>query len=388
MKKIKSTWMAQAAAFAVAGALAAVSLDALADTFKVGVILPLTGSTAWGGRSGKVAAEMAAEEINAQGLAGSNKVELVFADGACEPRASYSAAQKLVSDDHVQAIVGEWCSSATIAIAQVAADAKVPMIVQDSTADGIAKNGGPYIFQIALQNRDIDVKEADLLMRTFKFKTAAILVENNDFGLSFQKNMGAALEKAGVKLLVNQAQDRQETNWYSTLTRVASAKPDLVVVSISAGQAANFVKQYAESNIKIPLFSDYPPPPYIFEKQVGEQAGQIGLVRGTFFLEHPNETAAQKAFLAKFEPRLEKAIGEHQSTTHWDLATYDAVMLIGDALKRGGPKPDGLLKALGSASYQGVLDKYEFDADREAKAEGRSFMFIKTLPGGRLEVLE
>ena len=69
--------------------LVATSVSAEAETaFKVGVILPLSGSTAWGGRSARVAAEMAAQEINDAKLAGDSKVELVFADGACEPRSS------------------------------------------------------------------------------------------------------------------------------------------------------------------------------------------------------------------------------------------------------------------------------------------------------------
>jgi hypothetical protein len=43
-------------------------------------------------------------------------------------------------------------------------------------------------------------------------------------------------------------------------------------MSISAGQY-NFIKQ-CESNVKTLLFSDYTPPPYIFEGQVGRQAGR------------------------------------------------------------------------------------------------------------------
>jgi len=379
-------------AIGMAGAMILASTCANAqDTksnFKIGVILPLTGSTAWGGRSAKVAAEMAAQEVNQGGLAGSQKIELIFADGACEPRSSFSVAQKLVNSDHVQAIIGEWCSSASIAIAQVAEDAKIPMVVQSSTADGIAKNAGKYVFQSIMQNRDINAREAEMLMRTFKFKTAAILVENNDFGLSFQKNMTASLEKAGIKLLVNLAQDRQDTNWYSTLTRVQNAKPDIVVISVSAGQAANFVKQYSESNIKIPLFSDYPPPPYIFEKQVGLQAGKIGLVRGTFFIEHAKESAAQRTFVAKFEPILQKAIGEKQKATQWDVEAYDAVMILANALMRGGAKSDGFLKAMVATRYDGVLGKYEFDSDRGVKPSGQDFLFIKNLPNGTLKVLE
>ena len=287
----------------------------------------------------------------------------------------------------MQFLIGEWCSSASIAAAQVAAEAHVPMLVQISTADGIAKNAGPYVFQSIMENSAIQAREGKLLLETFAFKSAAILVENNDFGLSFRDNVRRALEQAGVRIVVDIAQDRQDTNWYSTITRIFAAAPDIVVVSISAGQAANFIKQYAESNVKIPLFSDYPPPPYIFEKQVGEFAGRIGLVRGTFYLNHPDTTARQKAFVAKFEPLVQEAVGEPKPTVHWDLVTYDAVMIVADALKRGGAQPGELLTALAATKYDGLLARYEFDDNRTVKPDGFDFVFIRTTPEGGLAVV-
>ena len=360
----------------------------LSGTFKLGVVLPLTGATAWGGRPARVAAELAAAEVNAKGLAGPTRLELSFADGACEPRTTYTATDKLITQDHVQALIGEWCSSASIAAAQVASDAKVPMIVQISSADGIARNAGPYVFQSIMQNSAIQQREAKLLLQAFKFKTAAILVENNDFGLSFRANIRTTLEQAGVQIVLDVPQDRQDANWYSTITRIKGASPDIVVMSISAGQAANFVKQYAESNVKTPLFSDYAPPPYIFESQVGAQAGAIGLVRGAFFLNSPDATPRQKAFVAAFEPAVEKALGEKRPAVHWDIVTYDAVMLVADAIKRGGTAAPDLLKALTATKYDGVLGTYEFDADRAVKPEGFAFHFIRTTPAGELEVVK
>jgi branched-chain amino acid transport system substrate-binding protein len=358
-------------------------------SFKIGVILPLTGSTAWGGQPAKMAAELAASEVNTQKLAGKFNVELAFADGACEPRTSYAAAEKLINQDHVQALIGEWCSSASVAIAQVANDAKIPYIVQISTADEIAKKAGPYVFQSVMQNKAIQHREGELLLKKFKFKSAAILVENNDFGLSFRKNVRDTFETANIKIAIDIPQDRQDTNWYSVITRIQGASPDIVVVSISAGQAANFVKQYAESNVKIPLFSDYPPPPYIFEKQVGLQAGKIGLVRGAFFLNGPDATPKQKAFVAKFEPIVEKELGHKRSTVHWDIVTYDAVMLAADALNRGGSaKAEDFIMALAKTKYDGVLGHYEFDSDRGIKPEGFEFQFIRDTPEGELEVVK
>jgi branched-chain amino acid transport system substrate-binding protein len=356
-------------------------------TFKVGVLLPLTGATAWGGRPARVAAELAAQDVNAGHLAGSYRLELVFADGTCEPRAAYTATDKLITQDRVQAIIGEWCSSASIAAAQVANDAKVPMLVQISTADGIAKSAGPYVFQSIIQNSAIQEREGKLLLEKFTFKTAAILVENNDFGLSFRGNIRKTLERAGVQIVLDIPQDRQDANWYSTITRIKGAAPDIVVMSISAGQAANFIKQYAESNVKTLLFSDYTPPPYIFESQVGPQAGKVGLVRGAFFLNNPDATPRQKAFVARFEPAVEKALGEQRPAVHWDIVTYDAVVLIADAVRRGGTNTADLLKAIAATKYDGVLGTYEFDEDRAIKPEGFGFFFIRTTPDGGLEVV-
>jgi branched-chain amino acid transport system substrate-binding protein len=357
-------------------------------TFKLGVVLPLTGATAWGGRAAQVAAELAAADVNANNLAGRYRIELAFADGVCEPRAAFTATDKLITEDHVQALIGEWCSSASIAAAQVANEAKIPMIVQISTADGIARHAGPYVFQSIMENSAIQQREAQLLLQTFTFKTAAILVENNDFGLSFRANMRKMLEQAGVQIVLDIPQDRQDANWYSTITRIRGASPDIVVMSISAGQAANFIKQYAESRVKTLLFSDYTPPPYIFESQVGAQAGEVGLVRGAFFLNNPNATPRQREFVARFEPAARKALGENRPAVHWDIVTYDAVLLVADALKRGGSAAaDDLVKALAATKYEGVLGHYEFDADRTVKPDGFGFMFIRTTPEGGLDVV-
>ena len=117
-------------------------------------------------------------------------------------------------------------------------------------------------------------------------------------------------------------------------------------------------------------------------------AGKSGLVRGTFFLSHEGQTPAQQAFIQKFEPYVKAKLGPHH-TDHWDVATYDAVMVLADALKRSGSaKPDDITKALQATHYQGVLAHYAFDADRDAKPEGFKFLFIKDTPTGGLTVLD
>lgn len=377
-----------AAALLFAAPSAAMAQAGTKGTVKVGVLLPLTGNTAWAGKTNRLAAAIAAEEVNAQDLAGGYKIELVFGDSQCEPRPAHDQAQRLISQEKVNVLIGEWCSSASVAVAQVANDEKIPLLINISTADNIAKDAGTYAFQSSMQNRYTQQREAEVLERTFKYQTVAVIVENNDFGLTFRKNMLGLLAKAGKKVVLDVTQDRNDTNWYSTITRIPAAKPDLVIVSISAVQAANFVKQYAEAGITTPLFSDYPPPPRIFERQVGQQAGKVGLVRAAFFLESDTNTPAQKDFVAKLKARVQKDLNEAHNPTHWDVASYDAVRLVADALKRGGPKAADYLKAMAATKIDLVMGHYEFDQERGVKPEGMNFVFIRNKPDGTLEIVQ
>jgi branched-chain amino acid transport system substrate-binding protein len=385
---MKSFSAALAAALLLAAPPAALAQSGSKSAVRVGVLLPLTGNTAWAGKTNRIAATIAAEEVNAQDLAGGYKVELVFGDSQCEPRAAHDQAQRLISQEKVQLLIGEWCSSASIAVAQVANDEKIPLLVNISTADQIAGDAGPYAFQSSMQNRYSQQREAVLLEKDFKFESVAIIVENNDFGLTFRKNMVALMQKAGKKVVLDITQDRNDTNWYSTITRIPNAKPDLVIVSISAVQAANFVKQYAEAGITTPLFSDYPPPPRIFERQVGMQAGKIGLARAAFFVKSETNTPAQKEFVAKLEARAQKELNEAHDVTYWDVASYDAVRLVADAIKRGGPKAADYVKAMAATKVDLVLGHYEFDEQRGAKPDGLNFVFIRTKPDGSIEVVQ
>jgi branched-chain amino acid transport system substrate-binding protein len=385
---MKSYLAVFAAALLLATPSTALAQAGSKGTVKVGVLLPLTGNTAWAGKTNRIAATIAAEEVNAQDLAGGYKIDLVFGDSQCEPRAAHDQAERLISQDKAQLLIGEWCSSASVAVAQVANDEKIPLLVNISTADQIAGEAGPYAFQSSMQNRYSQQREAALLEKNFKFESVAIIVENNDFGLSFRKNMTALMAKAGKKVVLDVTQDRNDANWYATITRIPAAKPDLVIVSISAVQAANFVKQYAEAGITTPLFSDYPPPPRIFERQVGLQAGKIGLVRAAFFVKSDTNTPAQKEFVAKLEARAQTELNEAHDVTYWDVASYDAVRLVADAIKRGGPQPAGYLKAMAATGIDLVLGHYAFDEQRGAKPDGLNFVFIRTKPDGSIEVVQ
>ena len=85
-------------------------------TYKIGVLFATTGDVAVYGIPMLQAVQLAQEQAKANGV----NVELVVEDSRCEPQAAATAMQKLVTVDKVDAVIGEICSSATLAAAPIA----------------------------------------------------------------------------------------------------------------------------------------------------------------------------------------------------------------------------------------------------------------------------
>jgi hypothetical protein len=238
------------------------------------VLLPLTGNTAWAGKTNRIAAAIAAEEMNAQDFAGGYKIELVFGDSQCEPRPAHDQAQRLISQEKVQLLIGEW-SSASVAVAQVANDQKVPLLVIISTADQIAGDAGPYAFQSSMQNRYSQQREATLLewdsnsnrsrsCREQRFRSDVPQEHGRADGEGRQE--GRSRRHAGSQ----RHQLACDHHAHSGFQARSRRRVDL------GSSGCEFRQAICRGRHTTPLFSDYPPP-RIFERQVGMQAGRIGL---------------------------------------------------------------------------------------------------------------
>src|SRR6185369_51788 len=99
---------------------------------KVGHFASMTGSEATFGRSTDNAIRLATEERNAAGGVKGKKIELVTQDDASKSSEAGTVVQRLVSQEHVVAVLGEVASSSSLAGGKVAQQAGVPMISPSS----------------------------------------------------------------------------------------------------------------------------------------------------------------------------------------------------------------------------------------------------------------
>src|SRR5512136_425468 len=119
---------------------------AAADTIKIGLMAPLTGSWASEGQEMKRNVELLAGELNAKGGLLGKQVEVVVEDDGGDPRTASLAAQRL-STKGVVAVIGTYGSAVTEASQTIYNEAKIIQVANGSTAIRLSEKGLKYFFR-------------------------------------------------------------------------------------------------------------------------------------------------------------------------------------------------------------------------------------------------
>ncbi|MBP2676170.1 MAG: Extracellular ligand-binding receptor, partial [Deltaproteobacteria bacterium] len=235
--------------------LVVVASAGFAETVKVGVLLPLTGSQAKFGEIEKRSYEMAAEEINAKGGVNGKKVELLFEDDTGKPDVGRSGVEKLISREKVPVITGGYSSSVTAAAAPVAQQFKVPFVICTGSADDVTEKGYDYVFRVNPPASEYPNAIKSFLQGVAKdVKTVALLYENSAFGQSSSKSFEEDAKGLGLNIVVKEGYQAGAIDFKPILTKVKAANPDMIYMVSYVMDASLLMRQSKELRINPKMF--------------------------------------------------------------------------------------------------------------------------------------
>src|SRR5579872_7372331 len=203
------------AAAAVAAAIAAVmAVPADAADVKIGVIYPLTGNAASAGQSARDAVHLGVDIVNdahpelknlplaatagLPGLGGA-KIELDEADHQGNPQVGQQQTLRLITQDHVAAMLGSYQSSVSLVATAVAERQGVPFLVADSVAANITGRGFKWTFRVTPIAPDFAKAYMDFIndlkKQRQKVDSIAVVNENTDYGTSVGDSIVAAADR-------------------------------------------------------------------------------------------------------------------------------------------------------------------------------------------------
>jgi branched-chain amino acid transport system substrate-binding protein len=242
----KRTLIAKSIASALAAASIAASGAALAqETFKIGLILPMTGPFASTGKQIEAATKLYVAQHGAT-VAG-KKIEIILKDDASAPDVTKRIAQELVTNDKVNVLAGFGLTPLAFATAPVATQSKTPMVVMAAATSSITE-ASPYIVRTSFTAAQVVTSLADWAAKN-NIKKVVSLVTDFGPGVDSEKyfterfilNSGVVLEKLRVPL--------RNPDYAPFLQKVRDAKPDALFAFVPSGAGTALMKQFSERGL-------------------------------------------------------------------------------------------------------------------------------------------
>jgi branched-chain amino acid transport system substrate-binding protein len=330
------------------------------ETIKFGIVLPLSppGSYEIGVKM-KIGFEIAIEELNAKGGVLGKKVVGIFEDTCGSPEKATAAATKLITQDKVDIILGEFHSSPGRAINEVCHKYNVIFIDSEAWADAITETHYPTIFRIAPYNSYGAIYAADFISK-MGWKNVVAMVESTDWGTGINKVIKEKLEALGISYHYRVV-ELTAKDFTAELTefKAMTPRPDVLLILQTATPNLLTAKQAFEVGLapetQILSWSGEPAYPEFWET-VGEYG--VGEVFMNWYHPKAYVTEIGKAFAEAFKKRT--GLDPEYNV----MEAYDTVLCAATAIEKAGTtETNAVIKALEELKINGTRGEIVFLTD-------------------------
>lgn len=234
--------------------------SAQAATITLGASVQISGSLANTGRYYRDGYQFAIDQINkAGGVKVGNshdQLALKILDSQSDNNLSVRQYTQLVSDDKINLLLGPFASDAVLATSSVAEKYQVPMIQGGGASDQIFSRGYKYIFgTLPVASKYFESTIEAMGKLTPAPKSAALLFADDAFDVAVANGTRKFLEKAGVKVALDERYSTNASDFSSLLSRIKSAQPDAVLVAGHETEILNFIRQAKSLNVSPHFYS-------------------------------------------------------------------------------------------------------------------------------------
>lgn len=333
------------------------------NTIKVGGIGELTGDIPAVGASFKNAAEMAVAEINDAGgldVCGEKyTIQLVIEDNAGKADQSASAAQKLITQDNVVAIIGPNASRYAIPASEIAESSKVVLISPWSTnpkttLDAQTDQPKKYVFRAAFIDPFQGRVVAKFALDNLGSKNAAVLYDvASDYNKGIAEFFKQTFEENGGTVVAFETYTTGDKDFTAQLTKIKETNPDVIFLPNYYSEVPLQIQQAHRLGITVPfLGSD--------SWGSSELVGLCGTdCEGYYFSTHyaaDNATPVAKKFIDAYNAKYGNVPDDVAALT------YDSFGLLWQAIQSAcSTDRQAIRDALAKVpSYEGVTGNMQF----------------------------
>jgi len=220
---------------------------------KVGEVGSMTGTEATFGISSDRGIQMRVKEVNGAGGIKNRQIQIIALDDQGKPEEAATAATRLISSEHVVALLGEVASTRSMFMADKAQPAKVPMVSPSSTNPKVTGKGD-YIFRACFIDPFQGYVMAKFATDNLKLKKFAILKDvRNDYSVGLAQNFEENVKKMGGQIVATESYSNGDVDFKAQLTNMKASQPDALYVPGYYTDVGLVARQAREVGITVPL---------------------------------------------------------------------------------------------------------------------------------------
>jgi branched-chain amino acid transport system substrate-binding protein len=323
----------------------------------IGSVGSLTGSEAYFGTTIRDGIQFAVEEVNAAGGVKGRKVELRSYDSQGRIEESVAAAKRLLTQDQALVILGEVSSSSSLAIADVAQAARIPMVTPSATHAEVTKKGD-FIFRTCFIDSFQGQAMARFAREHLKLDRVAVLQDNkNAYSLGLTEAFSSAFTKRGGTVVAVESYAKGDTDYRAPLLAVRKVKPQALYVPGFYSEVGVIARQARELGLSFPLLGA----DGWESERIFELAG--GALEGSYHSSHyaiDNPAPELRRFNAGFRARYGRA-PDSAAALGYDAARVSLAAMARAESLTGPAIRDALAQTKG---YSGASGTITLDANR------------------------
>lgn len=199
---------------------------------RIGLMVSATGPTSAIGIPQRNTAALLPAKV------GDTAIEYTSLEDGGDPTRAVQNAKKLISEDHVDALIGPSTTPNAFAILDLVAENKVPLLATVGTSAVVEPmdNTRRWVFKTT-QNDDLIAAALIKNMVKNGVKTVGFIGFNDPYGENWYKVFGALAVKSGISISANERFARNDQSVTGQALKLIAAKPDAVLIAAVGGPA-------------------------------------------------------------------------------------------------------------------------------------------------------
>lgn len=298
----------------------------------VGVILPLTGNSAYIGQSIKNGMDIAGTDVNKN-----LSLQLEYSDTGGEVARVVTAYQSLVNVKKCQSIIA----------VQEGVKALIPLAAKDQRvllATSVPDNGitgkNPWVFRFFVSAESDAGTMAEYAVNQLKKRKAAIIYVNNSTGISYRDSFAQKFSQLGGNIIETQAFNPNDIDFRTQALKIKLAAPDAVYIVGYGKSIANIPIQLREAGVTATFLSMGTISQPEILQAAGEAANGLYYTTAEFATDLNAGTSELKQFVDAYRSRF------GTNPVFFEFFGYDSLRLLLLAAERGGTEPEKLRQGL------------------------------------------